>query len=249
MSLSLRETYKVQFDAIDCTGKLSINGLSSYMQIIAGNHASILGFNYYKNSSIPEYYWILSRVKYEVEVYPQWEDTVQMETYPGGYDKLYAVRLFDLYNEAGEKIAHIIGDYVLMDSTTHRPVVIKGSTGKLAFLDFPYEGEKLKKLRLPKEASKVEIRKAHYSEIDLNGHMNNAHYVRWTVDMLPMDLLEAYQISSLEINYTASITCGVEVKVALTKDEEGNYIVYGNSIEDTKNYFVSKVTLRKIETT
>lgn len=245
MSLKLRETYKVQFDMIDYTGKMSINGLSSYMQIIAGNHASILGFNYYKNSSTPEYYWILSRVKYEVETYPKWEDTVQMETYPGGYDKLYAVRLFDLYNEAGQKIAHIIGDYVLMDAKTNRPVKIKGSTGILAFLDFPYEGENLKKLKLPKEAIKVEKRKARYSEMDLNGHMNNAHYVRWTVDSLPIDVLEVNEISSLEVNYNAGITYGIEVNVALAQDEEGNFIVYGNSLDDTKNYFVSKVVLRK----
>ncbi len=246
MSLKLRETYKINFDTIDFTGKMSINGLSSFMQVIAGNHASILGFNYYKNSSEPEYYWILSRVKYEVEVYPAWEDTVQMETYPGGYDKLYAVRLFDLYNEAGEQIGKITGDYVLMDSVTQRPVKIKGNTGKLAFLDFPYEGEKLKKLKLPKEAIQVERRKARYFEMDLNGHMNNAHYVRWTVDMLPMEVLTEYEIQSLEINYNTSVTFGMEVKVALTKDEEGHYIVYGNSLDDTKNYFVALMTLRKV---
>ena len=246
MSLKLKETYKVQINDIDFTGKMSMNGLSSYMQIIAGNHASILGFNYYKNSSTPEYYWILSRVKYEITIYPRWEDTVHMETYPGGHDKLYAVRLFNLYNETGEKLGQIIGDYVLMEAATNKPVRLKGITGKLSFLDFPYEGETLKKIKLPKEAIKVEKRKARYSEMDLNGHMNNAHYVRWAVDMLPMDLFAEYEISSLEINYNAAITCGAEVNVALMANEENDFIVYGNSVEDTKNYFVAQITLRKI---
>ena len=244
MSLKLRETHKVEFDAIDFTGKMTLNGLSRYMQMIAGNHAELLGFNYYKNSDEPEYYWILSRVRYEITHYPKWEETIHIETYPGGCDKLYAVRLFDIYNEVEEKIGQIIGDYVLMDFKTNRPVRIKGNTGSLAFLDFPYEGEALKKLKLPKQALKVEKRKAYYSEMDLNNHMNNAHYIRWAVDMLPMSVFESYEISSLEINYNASIEYGVEVNVALAQDEQGNYIVYGNSLDDTKNYFVVHISLR-----
>lgn len=246
MTLKLREKYKVQFDAIDFTGKISLNGICSYMQIIAANHASILGFNYYKNSGSLEYYWILSRVKYVIDTYPEWEDTFEMETYPAGYEKLFAVRMFDIYNDAGKKIGYIIGDYVLMDAVKMRPTKIKGNTGSLAFLDFPYEGESLEKLKVPKEEPlSVETRKAFYSEMDLNEHMNNSHYVRWVLDMLPIKTFETHEISSFEINYNASVTYGVEVKVSMVQDEKGNYVIYGNSQDEQTNYFVSRVSLRK----
>lgn len=247
MSLKLREEYTVQFDSIDFTGKITINGLSSYMQIIAANHASLLNFNYYKNSEAPQYYWILSKVKYVIEEYPKWEEKIAMETYPGGYEKLYAVRLFDIYNASGKKIGYIIGDYLLMDAVKMRPVKIKGNTGDLAFLDFPYDGESVAKLKIPEGILKVERRKAYYSEIDLNGHMNNAHYIKWVVDMLPLQTLKDHEISIFEINYNASITYGTEVKVILSQNEQNEYVIYGNSTDDTVNYFIATVFLRAVQ--
>ena len=59
----LKENYQVDFDVVDFTGKLSINGLCSYMQTVAAKHATKLGINFYKNGEKPTYYWILSRVK------------------------------------------------------------------------------------------------------------------------------------------------------------------------------------------
>lgn len=246
MSLRLKEEYKVQFDAVDFKGKITINGLCSYMQIIAANHASLLNVNYYKNSEGPQYYWILSKVKYVIDEYPRWEERVTLETYPGGYEKLYAVRLFDIYNEAGRKIGHIIGDYLLMDPDKKRPVKIKGGGEALSFLDFPYEGECLTKLKIPEGVLKVEKRKAYYSEMDLNEHMNNGHYIKWVVDMLPLEILRTHEISNFEINYNTSVTYGTEVKVVLTQNEEGAYVIYGNSIDDTINYFVATVVLRAV---
>lgn len=247
MSLRLRETYKVQFDRVDFTGKMTLNGLCSYMQMIAANHASKLGFNYYKNSEEPEYYWILSRAKYVVETYPKWEDEVQIETYPGGYEKLFAVRLFDIYKQ-NQKVGHIIGDYVLMDVKKHRPAKIKGATGALSFLDFPYEGESLEKIKVPTQDSiRTEVRKAYYSEMDLNGHMNNAHYIRWSVDMLSLDIFEAYEIASFEINYNTSITCDTKVVLQLILEDEKTYVVTGNSLDGTENYFIAKMVLEKIK--
>ena len=242
----LKEHYQVDFDVLDFNGKLSINGLSSYMQTVAAKHATKLGINFYKSGEKQVYYWILSRVKYEVYTYPIWEDQVALETYPGGHDKLFAVRLFDLTDAKGEVIGRITGDYVLMDAGKGRPVKIKGAPEPLAVLDFPYEGEKLDRIPLPEEILVEDIRKAYYSELDLNGHMNNAHYIRWTVDMLPLEILKENEIVSLQINYNTSITYGVETKIIIGKNEAGNYLVAGNSLDGSVNYFTAEIILRKI---
>lgn len=244
MEEKFREAFQVDFDAIDFTGKMSIQGLSRYMQIIAGHHASSLNFNFFKNGQNPGYYWIISKVKYVIESYPKWDDEIILETYPGGYDKLYAVRLFDVYDKKQKKIACIIGDYLLMDMEKKRPVRIKGGAGSLTILDFPYEGEKLQKLKVPDRMLKVEQRKAYYSEMDLNNHMNNAHYVKWAIDMLPFDLLKTHEVSCLEINYNASIEYGKEVKLVLSQNEAGTYVVSGQDLQEDKNYFIAEMTLR-----
>lgn len=244
VSTKLRESYKITFDMIDFKGRLTINGISSLMQIIAGNHAEALDVNYFKANSEVAYYWILSKVKYKMQQYPKWNEEISLETYPGGYDKLYAVRLFDIYNSENEKIGHIIGDYLLMDGTRNRPVRIKGSEGKLGVLNFPYEGEKLEKLIPSGKLIREEIRKAYYYEIDLNGHMNNSHYIRWTVDMLPLELLKDHPIKTLEINYNASITYDTKVRLKLLQKTLETYDVVGESLEE-EQFFVASITLQK----
>lgn len=243
MEVKLREAFKIGFDAVDFTGKMSIYGLSSYMQQIAADHASDLDFNFYKNAGDPQFYWIISKVKYVMTSYLEWEEEMEMETYPGGYDKLFAVRLFDIYSQAGQKIGYIIGYYILMDAERMRPVRIKGNTGALSILDFPYEGEKLQKIKLLGEQLKVETRKAYYSEMDLNGHMNNSHYVKWAVDMLPFECFATHQVKCLEINYNASIEQGTEVKLSLLQKDSTTYMVSGDSLDDEKNYFMAEMIL------
>ena len=245
MTCKLKETYTVTFDNIDFTGRMTLNGVSKYMQVIAGDHADQLGINFFINNGHPTKYWILSKVKYVMDEYPKWEEAISFETYPGGCDKLFAVRLFDIYNGEDKKVGHIIADYLLMDIEKQRPVRIKGGEGGLKYLDFPYEGEKLGKLVAKGKVIEEVIRKAYYFEIDLNEHMNNSHYVRWSIDMLPIALLKENDIASLEINYNASITYGVEAKLTLQIDENGIYWVVGTSLDGKVQYFVTAITLRK----
>ena len=104
MRLHLKEEHRVEFGEIDFKEKLTLNGIVYYMQQVAANHAIKLNFSYYKSEDKSPYYWVISRVKFIMATYPKWQEHVSIETYPGGYNKLFAVRLFDLTNEKGDKI-------------------------------------------------------------------------------------------------------------------------------------------------
>lgn len=244
MNLRLREEHQVEFTEIDFTGKLTINSISDWLQIIAANHASQLGISYYKDCGTVEYYWVLSRVKYVIDEYPKWEDHVAIETYPGGYNKLFAVRLFDLIDSKGKMWGYIIADYLLLDGQKKRPVRIKGAESPLDILDFPYEGERLEKVECVGTPIQEEIRKARYSELDLNQHMNNGHYIKWIMDILPLEFLRDKEISSLQVNYNTSVTYGEQVKIALIQVEEDDFRVCGTSLDGEVNYFTARVTVR-----
>lgn len=246
MNLKLREEHIVEFEDIDFTEKLAMHGVVHYMQKVAANHAIRLGVNYYKSVEGPKYYWVIGRVKFIMNRYPSWQEKVAIETYPGGYDKLFAMRLFDLYDENEEKIGHIIGNYVLMDEETGRPVKIRGANAPLDVLDFLYEGEKLDKILLPEEIMKEDTRKARYSEIDVNQHMNNAYYVKWVVDMLSLDTFYDKEIESLQINYNTSVTYNTKVKVKMGYNEKNELVVFGTDPENTINYFSAKLGIRDI---
>lgn len=238
------KSFKVNFRDVDLRMKLRMSSLVDYMQEIAGEHAYELGLNFFGQEQ--EVYWIVSRAKMHLEEYPNWEEMITIKTYPAGIDKLFAVRRFDIYNEAGKEIGYIIGNYILLDSATHRPVRPTGLEGPIAKLCYPYAGESLAKLKAPMHVEMEDSRKARYSEVDINGHMNNAHYVRWAIDMMSSEELARKEVQSIQTNYTTSITEGDEVKIIRGLDENGHTLIQGTSLDGKIVYWTSEIVFKDL---
>lgn len=238
------KTFKINFRDVDNTKKLRMNSLVDYMQEIAGEHANALGLNFFGQEQ--EVYWIVARAKMCLEEYPMWDETIHIETYPAGVDKLFAVRRFDIYNQDNRAIGYIIGDYILMDVKTHRPVRPHQLGGKFEMLCNPYEGEVLPKLKAPVNREVEDYRKARYSEIDVNGHMNNTHYVRWAMDMLNVEELSKRQVQSIQTNYITSILENDEVKIIRGLNESGHTIVQGMSLDEKIIYWTSEIMFKDL---
>lgn len=244
MDRYLRESFEVNCDYVDNKGTLSLNGIARAMQVVAEHHAGIFNIDVYKNINNDGIYCIISRVKFYMETYPKWGEKFEIETYIGGYDGLYTVRLFDIYDAYNHKIGHVIGDYLFMDINKKRPIRLKDNQGTLPELERKYIGERLKKLALPEEVQSRQLRRAYYSEMDLNDHMNNTHYVKWCIDMLPLEVLKTKRIVNLQINYNAAIACDEEVLMSISHISETLYIVTGDHQTEGKNYFIAKIEVQ-----
>jgi acyl-ACP thioesterase len=57
-------------------------------------------------------------------------------------------------------------------------------------------------------------RTASYSEIDVNGHVNNARYIGWIMDSYSFDFHRAHSIQSIEVNYLGETVCGEMVSIS-----------------------------------
>lgn len=238
----LKQSYKVDFDNIDVSGKLSINAISRYMQELAAKDASRLGISFLDGENVPQAYWILSRVKYDIQRYPVCNEDITMETYPAGCDKLFLVRCFEIKDKNEQMIGKITANYLLMDTKRNRPIKLSPNTEELAQFDYLYDGEKVAKVSGVTLPVREELRKAYYSEIDYNGHMNNSHYIRWSVDMLTEELVKGREIKSIEINYNAPIMCNSEVRL-MVQDIEGGYLISGQNVISGKNYFNTEIII------
>jgi hypothetical protein len=47
-----------------------------------------------------------------------------------------------------------------------------------------------------------------YSDIDYNGHLNNARYIQWLQDITPPEVLEGAEQMRLDINYLSEVKYG-----------------------------------------
>jgi acyl-CoA thioesterase FadM len=73
---------------------------------------------------------------------------------------------------------------------------------------------------LAAEAENVGSRKAAYSDIDFNGHMNNARYVEWIQDISDRDFgqqaLVGAKTMRLDINYLSEVKLGETIELWTT---------------------------------
>lgn len=229
----------VTYRDVDITEQLTMNALVDYMQETARCHAEILEVNY--SAVRDDYYWIILRTKFQLDEPPRVGDKIRIETYIAGVERLYSVRCFNIYNEENQQVGHIIGYYMLMSKETHKPVKLQKIEGKEHIFGNKYEGEQVRKFGVELETVMGSTRrKAYSSDIDTNNHMNNAHYIRWIVDMFTTQELKEERISSIQIQYVREIHEGEEVEILKGVNAEGEICVVCRNDEGAV-HFIGKV--------
>lgn len=229
--------FLITFRDVDKNGNLRITALIDFMQDIARDDAGSLGVDFDKMHAL--YYWVIIRSKINILRTPKIDEVIRIETYHSGVDKLYSVREFQIYDQNDEKIGDITAYYLLMEQGKARPVKLKGNPDFAVFTR-AYEGVKVGKLQVSEEAvEKSTRRRVFSSDIDSNGHMNNAHYIRWCYDMFETSELQGREIKALQIQYVKELKENAEISVNRHSD---GYII-GEC--DGTVHFITKIEMHR----
>ncbi|MFI3176595.1 MAG: thioesterase [Eubacteriales bacterium] len=224
--------FTVAFRDVDSKDRMTYHAIVDCMQEIARNHASELGLAY--EMDVHGYYWIVLRTKIQIHTFPMLGETIRMETYIEGLDKMYSARRFRIYNSEGEELGNILAYYLLMNQATQLPVRLRSLPEKEHLFANQMVSGNLRKLSLQWDCvEKTMIREAYSGDIDSNHHMNNAYYIRWITDMFSQKELDDVVITSIQIEYKKEITEGNAVTLVRGKDAKGNEMVMGTIGNDT----------------
>lgn len=196
---------------VDYNKKLKLNTLFNYMQEAAYNHACRLGAGY-EDLISRGYFWVLSRVKINVLRYPEWEEKINLETWPKGTNRLFALRDFIIRDSNSKVSALATTDWLILDSKSMRPqkvqalpIVLPDNEGRHA-LD-----EELGKLESQNIFEYEAKKTAAYSDIDVNNHVNNAKYVEWILDCFSEEYYSDKHLKSLQLNFISQTKLGDRV--------------------------------------
>ncbi|MBN2480614.1 MAG: hypothetical protein JXB19_02655 [Bacteroidales bacterium] len=184
-----KEDFLIRSFDIDFNLKLRLSSLCGFFQEIAGKHAEHLGFGYFamRQSGLV---WMLSRLFIEIHEYPSWEDTIAVETWPSGMERLFFRREFQVC-KGKKKMISAVSYWLSLNIKTLRPqvfpideTVIRHNAGRYA-IDGVLE-------KIPPPATDIAVRSfgIRYSELDQNRHVNNTKYVDWIMDSFKTGLLE-----------------------------------------------------------
>lgn len=192
-------------------GEATLATICNYLQESASLHAEKLGFS--KSDFAAEganVSWVLTRMCVRMRRYPKWEESVTVETWPSGGRRIVATRDFRLC-VGDELIGVATTEWMIIDLATRKIVAVPPRVYGLSDTEGPraIPGHEFAKLRWDCRTVSGEGRfRARRGDIDLNGHVNNVHYVEWLLEALPAS---AGAVADFEIAFKSETLAGDEV--------------------------------------
>ncbi len=195
---------QIRYSDADRYGRLKLRSIYDYAQEVAGQHASQLKFGLPQLQSQGRS-WVLSRIRLRLLSYPKIGEVVRLETYPRGFDRLFAIREFRFFTERGALFCAGTSCWLLLELANLKILnaaneIAAGMPDNSRFPQTFATVEKISKAGCSLTMS-YNIRE---SQIDLNGHLNNAEHAGIVQDFLGPGVYP----TEIQINYQLSIPPG-----------------------------------------
>ena len=189
-------------------------------QEIAYWAAQELGFGY-DTLHIHHKAWVLSRMHIRFLAPPRWRDAVKLYTWHKGTSGLFYLRDFVLLGPQGETAVTCTSSWVVIDEQS-RHLVRPEEFQELLQVGEVADAikEPAPKVSVPAKAGDAPVslpepageHRVAFSDLDIVGHTNNARYVVWAMDCLPLDVANQ-SLKDLIINFNKECLPGERVQL------------------------------------
>ena len=224
-----RDTFRVRHAEADRHGGLKLAAWFDFLQETAANHANRLGFGLHQIGDTGRL-WVLSRLRLRIGGAPAIGETLTVETYPNGLDRLFAKRQFRVFDGAGTEVACASSWWLMLHRSNLRPVKpsemaeLHGLNPMLP--DYFPTGPKQPLRELP-TAFTLPVR---FSMEDVNGHMNNAQYAGLVQDFLALESEgRPPAVAELEIQFHSAVRMPETLAVSGERTADGTFFVQGRN--------------------
>ena len=203
--------YEVSPVAVDAYGRLKASRMLAFLQDVAGGHSAILGTSQ-KELTDKNLFWAVIRHRVQITRAPRSGEKLRLETWPMPTTRTAYPRSTIAYDEQGNECFRSISLGILMDANT-RAMVLPGKSGvevggMLRGCELQAPGS-----LIPRDMGKVEKRIVRYTDLDINGHMNNTRYLDWVEDLLPAQFHQQHEIREFTLCYMSEVTEKEEVSL------------------------------------
>ena len=238
MKLEHKKEIEIRNFETDVNGNCSLPVIFDYFQGIAEEHAASLGFGYddmLKSKQV----WVLSRMMIHINKIPRIGEKLHLSTWPKRTDRLFALRDYEIQSNR-EILVSSGSAWIIIDMDSRKPIKPDGVFSHFNDLkQYDAVKETPGKVTIPNEFSHKMERTVRFTDIDINKHMNNGHYSRWILDIIPQDVVFNKTTSSFLINYTSELLFGDIVTVKAKQTSDNKWTVWGE--KDNKTAFAGKL--------
>ena len=236
------ESFTLRPRDCDLNEKWRPSAILETMQDAAGAHSTLLGCGreeLVKKNIV----WVLSRCELHMDCYPAVGEKITVHTFPTPTRICFFPRYYIFTDERGDMIGKAGSLWLLLDLGTRR-MLPPGEVGKL----IPDNKDLSVPMNLPATVGKLqgeefvsEYRPV-YTDLDVNGHVNNTRYADLLCNVLGIALMKEYEPDHIILNYNHEVL--PEHTVTLHRILKGNEYRLSGVVNDTVAFEIGG-TLRK----
>lgn len=223
----------------DGRGNCRISSLLGYLQRAAMGAAAQGGFGHRELLERYGAVWMLARTWVKLFRPIRWDDVITVKTWHRGGKGAMMYRDYDIY--VGEDlVGESVSGWVFVDVSNRRLMhlsdvsELEGTTGGTLCKE-----KTLMRWKAPQNMTQVEARLMHYSDCDINGHVNNTRYADFVQDALHQEGRNTSFVSEMQLNYTKECLAGEVLSVLAEETEDGCFVL--GMDKDGKRRFEGRV--------
>lgn len=190
----------VKYSEMDQNFALKPYSLLNFLQDIASKSAEELGFGY-SFISKRNLAWFLIKYRMEFVDYPVNIMDLTLKTTPRGFNRLFAYRDFELFNNE-KLIGKVFSVWSIVDIESRTPMLVSNVFAENGLMK-PYEKSeddlsfvKIKPISNPQFKKEFQVR---YNDLDVNQHANNGNYIVWAFEPLEFEFKANRKIKTLDV--------------------------------------------------
>ncbi|MGI6033556.1 MAG: acyl-[acyl-carrier-protein] thioesterase [Coriobacteriales bacterium] len=236
MTIAHEQEYQLRTGDFDRYEHVQPASVLDVFQDIAGISADNTPSMSYEEMKARGYFWAITRIKYEVMRQPKMHERVIGRTWPlapsrAGFQREYTIRSL-----SDELLVRGTSKWIVMDfanrSLVNAADVYQGPDDFSDETTFP---DKLRKLKtIEPQGEPVRCTPA-YTDIDLNGHVNNIRYANFALNAFGEGA--ARGVKTLQIDYRHEVQLGQTLEIYTATRETGEAVAQG-MLEDGSLSFV-----------
>lgn len=226
-------TFTAQPFLCDFSGHLSLSALGNQLLNCAEQHASQRGFGM-TNLAGTGTTWMLARLAIEMKTMPNIGTTYQIETWIENVHSFFTNRNFTIIDTNHQPIGYARSFWIMVNTTFHNATDLTAYKQLLNYQlpNKPCPIEKPTHRNTDGEPLPTTTTQMHYSDIDMNQHVNSIKYIEHILNLFPINWHQTHYITRFEITYINQSHADDTLKFVPSKTIDNTYNI---KVDNSKN--------------
>lgn len=222
--------YNIHYYEIDIHKRVLITSIMDYLGDMAMYQSESLGvgIEYLKEHKMA---WVLYKWDITMLSYPLLNANIKLATYAHSFNKFYAYRKYEIFDDKENKIGQADSVWILINTDSRRPMRITKDMFEVYGIgdnkNAPIDIENILSINTINSEKSFHVR---YSDIDTNKHVNNVKYAAWALETIPKDIMLNCELNNIKVTYIKETTYGEIIKVSTEVIKEENKTICRHKI-------------------